>query len=87
MCYAVKHRSKSNSRDDESNRRSNFNFYMQLSEKKEDLLALASNAKNKILNSINKELAKLKKKLGLEEDSSVGKSSSSAPPCFKNISS
>ena len=84
---AVKHRAKSNrrdearnSRDDESNRRSNFNFYMQLSEKKEDLLSVTGKANNRILSSINKELAKLKKNLGLEEDdsSSDGESLSSA---------
>ena len=57
-----------------SNRRSNINFYMQLSEKKEDSQALtSSNTDNKILSSTsNKELAKLKEKLGLEEDSSGG---------------
>ena len=44
---------------------------MQLLEKKEALLTLTSNANNNnILSSINKELAKLKKKIGLEKDSS-----------------
>jgi hypothetical protein len=68
-------RAKSNSRDDESNRRSNFDFYIHLSAKKKDLLSVNSNANNKILRNINKELAKLEEKLGLNRGSSDGESS------------
>ena len=60
---------------DENNRRSNFNFHIQLSEKKEDLLKQNRDANNKILSDINTELAKLRKKLGLEGDLSDGESS------------
>jgi hypothetical protein len=68
---ASKHRVKSNSRDDERNRRSNFNFYFDLCKKKDDLLLLPhSDPKNKMVRHINKEIAKLKKKLDLEKDSS-----------------
>ena len=52
---------------------------MQLSEEKEDLLSVTGNANNRIISSINKELAKLKKNIGLEEEdssSSDGESSS-----------
>jgi hypothetical protein len=43
--------------------------------KKKDLLSVNSNANNKILRNINKELAKLEEKLGLNRGSSDGESS------------
>ena len=76
----VPKRSKLRSKNRVSTPSSSSTSYMQLSEKKEDLLSVTGKANNRILSSINKELAKLKKNLGLEEDdsSSDGDSSSSA---------
>ncbi len=56
------------------NRRSNFDFYMQLCGKKEDLLNEYSNDKKAILRNVNKEIARLADKLGLEGESSDGES-------------
>jgi hypothetical protein len=67
---ASKHRVKSNSRDDKSNRRSNFGFYIELCKQKADLLLQHSNPKNEMVRHINKESAQSKKKLGLEIESS-----------------
>jgi hypothetical protein len=71
------HRARNNIRDDERDHRSNFDFYMQLCAKKDILLEEYTDDKNKnkTLRNLNKEIAKLEDKLGLEGSSSDGEPS------------